>query len=118
MRFTPDMAAAFGDWLELDLIRRALVAARPELDGVLTPDARRPLLRIPRPDGGLAVVARMSDAERAPWVVGIAGGSAPMLHEFDSLNDVVALVLHLLDPSALAPGGAESTAQGWPFRTE
>lgn len=31
MRFTPALAASFGDWLECDAIRRALLAELPDL---------------------------------------------------------------------------------------
>ena len=38
MQFTRDLAVAFGDWLEREQIRRALLAERPELEGELLLD--------------------------------------------------------------------------------
>lgn len=112
MRFTPDLAVAFGDWLERDRIRRALIAARPELAGTLMLDAQRPLLRIPRKSGGVVVVARMHEAEPTSWVVGISDASAPVLHELDSADDVVALTLDLLALPIPTPDGTEPRLRG------
>lgn len=107
MRFTHDMAVAFGDWLERDGIRHALVAARPELADLLILDQHRPLLRIPRLTGGSVVVARMAEAEAAPWIVGVTAASAPALHGVDTAAEAVALALELLARPAADPHGTE-----------
>lgn len=103
MHFTHDMAEAFGDWLELDRIQDALLDARPELDGAFARDAARPLLRIERPAGGALVVARSAEEGAERWIVGIPGGQSPVLHDVNTLDEVVAIVLHTLQsPPALA----------------
>ncbi|MDN5820749.1 MAG: hypothetical protein L0H39_04590, partial [Brachybacterium sp.] len=55
------MVDAFGDWIGLDRVRRALLAARPELDDAVVTDDERPLLQVLRPDGGPLLVARSAE---------------------------------------------------------
>lgn len=97
MLFTHDMAAAFGDWLERERIRDALVRARPELDGRLMLDEERPLLRIPLPHGAGIVVAKTDGESSAGWVLGIPHPQSPALHETSSLGELVGRVLEVLD---------------------
>lgn len=97
MRFTRDMADAFGDWLERERIHQALVAARPALGGILELDEDRPLLRIPRAGGTDVLVAKTADEPRAGWIVGIPDPHSPTLHETSSLGDLVRRVLEVLD---------------------
>lgn len=61
-------------------------------------DAQRPLLRIPLQGGGMVLAARMAGSESSPWTVGISGSPSPMIHELDSADAVVALMLTLLEP--------------------
>jgi hypothetical protein len=97
MRFTPDMVAAFGDWLELDRIRRGLLAARPELAHSVEVDTVRPLLRIARATGGEVLVAKTEEPSQAQWVVGVPGVPDPLLHDTGSLDEVVRTVLQTLE---------------------
>lgn len=97
MRFTPDMAVAFGDWLERERIHDALVMARPELGGTLVLDEERPLLRIPLPDGAGMVVAKTDEESSTGWVLGIPDAQSPVLHATSSLNELVGRVLEVLD---------------------
>lgn len=124
MLFTPAMASAFGDWLEREQIRDALVNARPELAELVTLDQQRPLLRIALPAGGSVIVARMAAVEPAPWVVGVVGVvglvgaaevaavSAPALHEVRTADEVTALVLDLVAPRDSARSGAATAGAG------
>lgn len=96
MHLTPDMAEAFGDWLELDRIRDALVASRPELADDLALDAGRPLLRVRRPGRGALLVARAAEDSVGRWIVGASGRSEPVLHDVDAPEEVVTLVLEAL----------------------
>lgn len=120
MRFTPDMAAAFGDWLERDRIRDALVAARPDLAELLALDQQRPLLRIARAAGRSVIIARMAAGEPTPWIVGVVGASeaaavpAPALHEVGAADEVTALVLDLLAPPGSAPTGSARSGAATP----
>lgn len=101
MRFTPDMAAAFGDWLERERIHDALVMARPELGGKLVLDEERPLLRIPLPDDAGMVVAKSEETTdgkpNTRWIVGIPHPHFPVLHATGSLGELVRRVLEVLD---------------------
>lgn len=97
MQLTHDMAEAFGDWLELDRIQRALLGARPQLSDALVPDAERPLLQIRYPGGGQLLVARAADDTTGRWIVGVPGHPAPVLHDVDSTEEVVGIVLDALE---------------------
>lgn len=97
MLFTRDMAAAFGDWLERERIRDALVAARPELVDTLVLDEERPLLRIPLPDGSDIVLAKTEDGPCAGWILGIPHPRRPVLHEPTSFGELVRRALEVLD---------------------
>lgn len=97
MHLTHDMAEAFGDWLELDRIQSALVDARPTLDGALVLDAERPLLQIQRPGGGALLIARSAEESIGRWIVGVPGRAGPVLHDTDSTEEVVSVVLDALD---------------------
>lgn len=107
MLFTPDMAVAFGDWLERDRIRQSLVAARPDLADGLRLDEERPLLQIPRPGGGAVLVAKIDEDPTAAWVVGIPGLPAPTLHRAGSLGEIVRRVFEALEASD-GPGAGPS----------
>lgn len=101
MRLSREMATAFGDWLELDRIRRALLAARPLLVGTLVLDEERPLLRVPRSTGEAVIVARIDEAGATPWVVGVPGDRPPVLLDAGTPDEVVMLVLQALgDPAS------------------
>lgn len=100
MRLSREMAAAFGDWLELERIRRALLAARPALADTLVLDEERPLLRVPRPDGEAVIVARIDEAGAAPWVIGVPGPQSPALIDAHTPDEVISLVLELLPRAA------------------
>lgn len=100
MHLTHDMAEAFGDWLELDRIQRALLDARPDLDGAFVLDAERPLLQIHRPEGGLLLVARAADDTVGRWIVGMPGLTEPVLHDADSADETVGIVLDALERSS------------------
>lgn len=102
MQFTRALAVAFGDWLEREQIRRALLAERPELDGVLHLDPERPLLRIPRVERGAVIVARLDEEDGATWLVGVAGDSDPVLHEAASPGEAARIALDVLEPCPLA----------------
>lgn len=93
MHFTHDMAEAFGDWLELERIRRALLAARPEFDDALVLDVERPLLRIQRPRRSPLLVARAAEDIAGRWIIGIPSTPAPILREASSCEGVVDIVL-------------------------
>lgn len=96
MRFTPDMTSAFGEWLECDRIRRALIRAHPDIAARATLDPHRPMLRIVRAEGDV-VVARTDDGDPAGWIVGIAATPDPVLHEVTSTKSATTLVLRLLE---------------------
>ena len=95
MRFTPALAASFGDWLECDAIRRALLVERPDLAPSVELDPQRPLLRIPRTDGPV-IVARVEEADAMPWVVGVVTETEPTLHEVETAEAAVDLLLEIL----------------------
>lgn len=99
MLLTPDQVASFGDWLKCDRIRRALVAARPELAERIVLDEARPLLRILRTDGRSVLVARTDEDSPAPWVVGVPGPSGPALLDVSSPEQIVQRVLEGLEAS-------------------
>lgn len=102
MQFTHDLTVAFGDWLEREQIRRALLAERPELDGLLHLDPERPLLRIPRVERGAVIVARLHEEDGAAWLVGVAGAADPVLHEASSPDEAARIALDVLEPCPLA----------------
>lgn len=106
MRFTSDMADAFGDWLEREQIHLALVAARPELDGTLVLDEDRPLLRIPLPGSTELLVAKIAEEPRSGWIVGVPHPHSPTLHETSSLGELVERVLDALDSRGSQKDGA------------
>ncbi|ASK65066.1 hypothetical protein CFK39_03625 [Brachybacterium avium] len=113
MLLTPDMTDAFGDWIALDRIRRALFAARPELDDSLVPDEVRPLLLVLRPGGGALLVARSAEDASEQWIVGIPRQPAPVLHEVGSPDEVVRIVLDALElSSSPAPRSTATDDQG------
>ena len=97
MQFTRDLAVAFGDWLEREQIRRALLAERPELDGVLHLDPERPLV-----ERGAVIVARLDKADGASWLVGVAGAADPVLHEASCPDEAARIALDVLEPCPLA----------------
>lgn len=101
MQLSPDMAEAFGDWLERERIHRALLSARPELETVMVLEESRPMLRIPRALGGSVVVAKTFEGASTRWVVGAPGRPRPVIHEPRSDEEIVRLVLEELD----RPGG-------------
>ena len=102
MQFTRDLAVAFGDWLEREQIRRALLEERPELEGALHLDPERPLLSVPRGDTGPVIVVRLHEEDGAAWLVGIAGGDDPVLHEASSPEEAARITLDVLAPCPLA----------------
>lgn len=99
MLFTPSMVEVFGDWLEREQNRDALVSARPELEGRIVPHQDRPLLRVPRQDGGVVLVAKTSDEDDPGWVVGSPHPQSPTLRGASSVEELVAQVLEALEPS-------------------
>lgn len=100
MRFTGDMADAFGDWLERERIHEALVTALPELADSLELDEERPLLRVPLTGGGTMLVAKTDEEPMAPWVVGISDQHSPTVHETASLGEIVRRVLEAFESRA------------------
>lgn len=112
MRFTPALADAFGDWLERDRIRRALLAARPELAAVIRADEERPLLRILRPAGGTVLVAKTSEGAQSQWVVGVPGPPAPALHEPGSDEEIVRVVLDAVGETEAADDSRSGPSHG------
>ncbi|GAP80160.1 hypothetical protein Y09_3018 [Brachybacterium sp. SW0106-09] len=98
MRFTQDMTSAFGEWLECDRIRHALIAERPDIAARTTLHPQRPMLRIHRP-GGDVVVAKAEVDGSAAWIVGVAAFPDPVLHDASSAESATALVLTLLGHS-------------------
>lgn len=100
MHLTRDMVEAFGDWLELGRIQRALVDARPELAEALVLDAERPLLQIRCPGGGALLVARAADDSAGRWIVGVPARPEPVLHDADSPEEAVRAALEVLTPSS------------------
>ena len=103
MQFTRDLAVAFGDWLEREQIRRALLAERPELEGELLLDPERPLLRVLRGGSGPVIVARVEEADgEGGWLVGVAGSLDPVLREAPSPVEAARLALEALEPCPLA----------------
>ena len=98
MRFTQDMTSAFGDWLECDRIRHALIAERPDIASRTTLHPQRPMLRIPRPEGDVVVV-RAGAGGPAVWIVGVAASPDPVLHDASSAESATALALALLGHS-------------------
>jgi len=108
MFLTHDMAAAFGDWLECRRIQRALVAEIPSLAGAITPDGERPLLRIRRPAGDAVIVARACDDTAGRWIIGIPMRPAPILHDTDTWDEAVHIVLDVLGQP-----GAGTAADGF-----
>ena len=97
MDITRNMADSFGDWLERDRIQQALVSARPELADAMSPDDHRPLLRVRRPGAGTLLVARVTERSGTHWGVGVPGQPSPTLHEAESPDDAVTIVLAALD---------------------
>lgn len=95
MRFTQDMTSAFGDWLECDRIRHALIAERPDIASRTTLHPQRPMLRIHRPEGDVVVAKAEADGPAA-WIVGVAASPDPVLHDASSAETATALVLTLL----------------------
>ena len=95
MRFTQDMTSAFGDWLECDRIRHALVAERPDIASRTTLHPQRPMLRIHRPEGDVVVAKAEADGPAA-WIVGVAASPDPLLHGASTAESATALVLTLL----------------------
>ncbi len=103
MQLTRDHALAFGDWLEREQIRDALLAEHPELEGELLLDVERPLLRIPRGGSGPVIVARVEEADgEGCWLVGVAGALDPVLREAPSPAEAARLALEALEPCPLA----------------
>lgn len=102
MQFTRHLAVAFGDWLEREQIRRALLAAHPELEGELLLDPERPLLRIPRGGSGDVVLARLDGEDGVSWLVGVAGSPEPVLREASSPDEAARIALEVLEPCPLA----------------
>jgi len=107
MFLTHDMADAFGDWLECRRIQRALVAAMPGLAEAITADGERPLLRIRRPGRGTLIVAKASDENAGRWIIGVPSGPSPILHDADSWEAAVDIVL-----SAVGEPGADAASDG------
>src|SRR5699024_6775193 len=99
MLFNPSLVEVFSDWLERHEIQHALITARPRLDGRTGPHEERPLLRIPRQDGGVALVAKTSDEEGPGWVVGTAHPSTPTLRAPSTVEELVEQVLEALTPA-------------------
>ena len=99
MLFTPSLVEVFSDWLERERIQDALISARPDLDGRIIPHEERPLLRIPRRDGGVVLVAKTSDEGRSGWVVGDPRPHTPALHGASTVEELVEQVLEALEPS-------------------
>lgn len=97
MQFTRDLAVAFSDWLEREQIRRALLAAHPELEGELLLDPERPLLRIPRGGSGDVLLARLDEVDGGSWLVGVAGTPEPVLHEALSPDEAARIALSALE---------------------
>lgn len=119
MRFTRALADVFGDQLEQDRIRRALIVARPALAELVHADGERPLLRIPRPRGADVLVAKTSEGPAgSQWVVGVPGAPAPTLHEAGNCEDIVRLVLAAVDGAEVAeepdPAGAADDSRTGP----
>ena len=99
MLFTPSMVEVFSDWLEREQIQHALISARPDLDGRIVPHEERPLLRIPRQDGGVVLVAKTADEEGPGWVVGSPHPSTPTLRAPSTVEELVEQVLEALAPA-------------------
>lgn len=98
MRFTRALADVFGDQLEQDRIRRALIAARPALAADVQVDGERPLLQILRLRGAAVLVAKTSDGPAgSQWVVGVPGTPTPTLHDAGTCEEIVRLVLDAVD---------------------
>ena len=116
MLLTRDMVDAFGDRLELDRIRQALLAARPELAGALVLDEMRPLLRIQGATGTALLVARTGEGSSAGCIVGIPGRSAPVLHDTCSSAEVITLVLNALPSPPADPARAGAGRRWWVCR--
>lgn len=95
---TDGMADAFGDWLERDRIQRALIAACPELGDAITHDELRPLLTIRRAGGDTLLVARSTEGDAGRWIIGVPAHPDPVLHEADSVDEVVSVVMDALEP--------------------
>lgn len=106
MLFTPSMIEVFSDWLEREQIQDALISARPDLEGRIMPHEERPLLRIPRQDGGVVLVAKTSDEEGPGWVVGSPHPHTPTLRAASTVEELVEQVLEAL----------ETTGSGDPHR--
>src|SRR5699024_10768981 len=100
MRFTRDMADAFGDWLERERIHEALVTALPELADSLELDEARPLLRVPLTGGGTLLVPTTDWEPMAPWVGDISYQHSLTVHETASLGEIVRRVLKAFESRA------------------
>lgn len=107
MLLTPGMAEAFGDQLECESLRRALVAALPEAAGTVTVDEARPLLRIARASGGALLVARAAEEADGRWLVGIPATPDPILHATATQQGVLEIVLPLLARGGRPDGAAD-----------
>lgn len=105
MFLTHDMADAFGDWLECHRLRRTLIAALPELADAVNIDDHRPLLRIRRPVGDALIIARAADDSAGLWIVGIPDQPAPAVHDANSPEVVVGIVLGALGYPGADPFG-------------
>lgn len=111
MLLNPEMADAFGDWLDLTRLRRMLTTTRPSLDGAVSLDSLRPLMRIQRRDGDALLVARTAEEGSARWLVGVPHQSGPVLHEADTTDGAAQIVLAELDgPSSTLAGPRPMTA--------
>ena len=106
-------AEALFDRLERDWIQCALLAARPDLEDAMVLEEDRPLIRIPAPRRGSILVAKIDDGAMAQWIVGIPDRPDPSIHEPDSREELVRIVLDALSgPGAReqhAPGGTDDT---------
>ena len=76
-----------------------MVSARPELEGRIVPHQDRPLLRVPRQDGGVVLVAKTSDEDDPGWVVGSPHPQSPTLRGASSVEELVTQVLEALEPA-------------------
>lgn len=107
-----DMADAFVDWLDLTRLQRALITARPGLDGAVILDELRPLLRARRPAGAALLVARTAQEDADRWLVGIPRRPDPVLHQAGTTDEMAQIVLAALEDPRFALAEARPVNAG------
>lgn len=95
-----DMTSGIEHLLERDRIAKAITDAHPELTEKIEIDEAKPLLKIPAPQGGYLVIARMTRHYITRWVVSVPDGPEPTIHEPEDMAGYVSVVEEALGLTA------------------